>query len=157
MWRHWSCLCYCQNRPVGDPRGPHGRPGARGHHVGDPCFIMSKTYSLLTSFTFRESIKPSRTPQSLLRHTLWGNPSPVYDQIFWFSRFQLELMRRRWTYYWNEPSQWLFWIKVIRQRHCSCWTQPRLCWALCKSPLHREETISLSIVCREWNKPWWMW
>ena len=21
MWRSWSCLCYCQNRPAGDPRG----------------------------------------------------------------------------------------------------------------------------------------
>jgi len=38
MRRHWSCLCYCQNKLAGDPRGPCGRPGARGHHVGDPCF-----------------------------------------------------------------------------------------------------------------------
>jgi len=37
MWRPWSCLCYCQNRPAGDLCGPCGRPGARGHHVGDPC------------------------------------------------------------------------------------------------------------------------
>jgi len=35
MWRHWSYLSYCQNRPAGD--GPCGRPGSRGHHVGDPC------------------------------------------------------------------------------------------------------------------------
>jgi len=28
---------YFQNRPAGNPRGPCGRPGARGHHVGDPC------------------------------------------------------------------------------------------------------------------------
>ena len=25
MWRHWSCLCYCQNRPAGDPHGPYGQ------------------------------------------------------------------------------------------------------------------------------------
>jgi len=26
-----------------DPRGPCGRPGARGHHVGDPCFRVCKS------------------------------------------------------------------------------------------------------------------
>jgi len=31
-------LCYCQNKPTGDPLGPCGRPGARGHQVGDPCY-----------------------------------------------------------------------------------------------------------------------
>jgi len=41
MRRHWSCLCYCQNKLAGDPRGPCGRPGALGHHVGDPCFRAS--------------------------------------------------------------------------------------------------------------------
>jgi len=29
--------CYFQNKLAGDPRGPCGRPGARGLHVGDPC------------------------------------------------------------------------------------------------------------------------
>jgi len=24
--------------PAGDLLGPCGRPGARGHHVGDPCY-----------------------------------------------------------------------------------------------------------------------
>jgi len=38
MWRRWSCRCCCQNRPMCDPCGPYGRPGARGHHVGDPWF-----------------------------------------------------------------------------------------------------------------------
>jgi len=36
MWRHWSCLCYCENMPAGDTRDPRGRPGAHGHHVGGP-------------------------------------------------------------------------------------------------------------------------
>ena len=40
MWMHWSRLCYCQNKPANDPRGPYGRPGARGHHVGDPCSML---------------------------------------------------------------------------------------------------------------------
>jgi len=35
---YWSCLCHCQNKPAGDPRGPCGRPEARGPHVGDPWF-----------------------------------------------------------------------------------------------------------------------
>ena len=32
-------LCF-QAKPAGDPRGPCGRPGARGHHVGGPCFTV---------------------------------------------------------------------------------------------------------------------
>jgi len=24
MWRHWSCLCYCQNKPTADLCGPCG-------------------------------------------------------------------------------------------------------------------------------------
>ena len=40
MWRQWSCLCYCQNRPAGNPHGPYGRPGVQGHHVGDPALNL---------------------------------------------------------------------------------------------------------------------
>jgi len=48
MSRHWSCRCYYQNRPAGDPcgqGGQHGALGALGHHVGDPC---SKVHSHFT-------------------------------------------------------------------------------------------------------------
>jgi len=30
------------NRPAGDLLGPCGRPGAHGHHVGDPCYKVRK-------------------------------------------------------------------------------------------------------------------
>ena len=40
MWRHWSCLCYFQNRTAGDPRGRCGLTGDLGPHVGDPCCTM---------------------------------------------------------------------------------------------------------------------
>ena len=34
-------LCYFQNRPACASCGPCGRPGARGHRVGDPCTKVS--------------------------------------------------------------------------------------------------------------------
>jgi len=37
MWRHWSCLCLCQNRPAGDPRRSYGRHFSLEHYVGYPC------------------------------------------------------------------------------------------------------------------------
>jgi len=36
------------NRPGGDPRGPCERPGARGHHVGDPCYSITDTQAIIT-------------------------------------------------------------------------------------------------------------
>jgi len=57
---YWSCLCYCQNNPAGDPRGPRGRPGARGYHVGDPSLntqlaleLMSAMYLKCVLLTYR--------------------------------------------------------------------------------------------------------
>ena len=58
------------NRPAGGPRGPCGRPGARGHHVGDPwCRILctgssenggiARAASVLLSFQKHLSFWPS--------------------------------------------------------------------------------------------------
>jgi len=38
------------NRPAGDPRGPCRGPGARGHHVGDPCV------SLINAIVYRDEL-----------------------------------------------------------------------------------------------------
>jgi len=38
MRGHLACYCYFWNRPAGNLHGPCGRPGACGHHVGDPLF-----------------------------------------------------------------------------------------------------------------------
>jgi len=48
-------LMYFQNRPAGDQRGPRGRPGARGHHVGDPCSILKRKLRQIKNVKMRLS------------------------------------------------------------------------------------------------------
>ena len=44
-------LCYCQNKPASDRRGPWGRSGARTPHVGDPCARVFQRVSMNLNMT----------------------------------------------------------------------------------------------------------